>query len=51
MVQLKLEDLRVNRRNQTEELAWDDALVGFASGVDQIWQQYKEYVGPFHWTP
>jgi epoxyqueuosine reductase len=37
--------------NTTEERAWDDALVGFASGGDQIWQQYKEYVGPFHWTP
>jgi len=37
--------------NTTEEPAWDDALVGFASGGDQIWQQYKEYVGPFHWTP
>jgi epoxyqueuosine reductase QueG len=35
----------------TEEPAWDDALVGFAAGGDQIWQQYKEYVGPFHWTP
>jgi epoxyqueuosine reductase QueG len=31
--------------------AWDEALVGFASGADPIWQQYKEYVGPFHWTP
>jgi epoxyqueuosine reductase len=31
--------------------AWDDVLVGFASGADPIWQQYKEYVGPFHWTP
>lgn len=38
-------------KNQTAEPAWDDALVGFASGADQIWQQYKEYVGPFHWTP
>jgi epoxyqueuosine reductase QueG len=38
-------------RNKTEDPAWDDALVGFASGADQIWQQYKEYVGPFHWTP
>ena len=38
-------------RTQTEEPAWDDALVGFASGSDGIWQQYKEYVGPFHWTP
>jgi epoxyqueuosine reductase QueG len=31
--------------------AWDAALVGFASGADPIWQQYKEYVGAFHWTP
>ena len=31
--------------------AWDDVLVGFASGDDPIWQQYKEYVGAFHWTP
>ncbi len=31
--------------------AWDSALVGFASGADPMWQQFKEYVGPFHWTP
>ena len=37
--------------NDAEEPAWDDALVGFASGADAIWQQYKEYVGAFHWTP
>lgn len=40
-----------NMGNETGEPAWDNALVGFASGVDQIWQQYKEYVGAFHWTP
>ena len=33
------------------EPAWDSALVGFAAGADPIWQQYKEYVGAFHWTP
>jgi epoxyqueuosine reductase QueG len=38
-------------RNKTEDAAWDDVLVGFASGADSIWQQYKEYVGAFHWTP
>lgn len=38
-------------RNQTKDPAWEDALIGFASGADPIWQQYKEYVGPFHWTP
>lgn len=35
----------------TGEPAWEEALVGFASGADPIWQQYKEYVGAFHWTP
>jgi len=35
----------------TDEPAWDTALVGFCSGTDQLWQQYKEYVGAFHWTP
>ena len=40
-----------NMGNETGEPAWDGVLVGFASGVDQIWQQYKEYVGAFHWTP
>jgi epoxyqueuosine reductase len=38
-------------QNEAGEPAWDFALVGFASGADQIWQQYKEYVGAFHWTP
>ena len=37
--------------NETAEPAWDGALVGFVSGADPIWQQYKEYVGAFHWTP
>ena len=35
----------------TGEPAWEDVLVGFASGADPIWQQYKAYVGAFHWTP
>ncbi|MCF8029508.1 MAG: 4Fe-4S ferredoxin [Desulfohalobiaceae bacterium] len=38
-------------QDKTGEPAWDHALVGFASGADPIWQQYKEYIGPFHWTP
>jgi len=38
-------------KNKNGDPAWDDALVGFASGADPIWQQYKEHVGPFHWTP
>lgn len=35
----------------TGEPAWDDVLVGFSSGADYLWQQYKEFVGAFHWTP
>ncbi|MDZ7760760.1 MAG: 4Fe-4S ferredoxin [Desulfovermiculus sp.] len=35
----------------TGESAWEEVLIGFASGADPIWQEYKEYVGPFHWTP
>lgn len=38
-------------QNKKGDPAWDQALVGFSSGADQIWQQYKEYVGAFHWTP
>ena len=38
-------------RNKNEGPAWDDSLVGFSSGADPIWQQFKEYVGAFHWTP
>jgi epoxyqueuosine reductase len=38
-------------QNEAGEPAWDCALVGFTSGADPIWQQYKEYVGAFHWTP
>jgi epoxyqueuosine reductase QueG len=34
-----------------DERAWDAPLVGFANGADPIWTQYKEVVGPFHWTP
>ena len=34
-----------------KERAWDDPLVGFSSGADPLYEQYKEVVGPFHWTP
>jgi epoxyqueuosine reductase len=38
-------------QDETGEPAWDDMLVGYAAGDDPIWQQYKEVVGAFHWTP
>jgi hypothetical protein len=31
--------------------AWDDALVGFSSGADDLYDFLKEHIGPFHWTP
>jgi hypothetical protein len=38
-------------QDATSEPAWDAPLVSFARGDDPLWQQYKEYVGPDHWTP
>jgi epoxyqueuosine reductase len=38
------------QRGQPER-AWGQPLVGFASGADALWTQYKTVVGPFHWTP
>jgi ferredoxin len=38
-------------RNAQEEKAWTELLVGFSRGNDPLYQAFKEYVGPFHWTP
>ena len=38
-------------RDNTPEKAWGAPLVGFSSGDDPIYAEYKEHVGPFHWTP
>lgn len=38
-------------QDTANERAWDAPLVGFSSGADPLYEQYKEYVGPFHWTP
>jgi len=37
--------------NSENERAWEDFLIGFSNGDDPIYQEYKEYVGLFHWTP
>jgi epoxyqueuosine reductase QueG len=31
--------------------AWENVLVGFSNGADQVWQDFKRHVAPFHWTP
>jgi len=38
-------------KNRANEKAWEDPLVGFSSGDDPLYQEYKEYVGAFHWAP
>jgi ferredoxin len=38
-------------KNRENEKAFETALVGFSRGDDPIFEAYKEYVGPFHYTP
>jgi len=38
-------------RDQANEKAWEEALLGFSSGADPIYDSYKDYVGQFHFTP
>lgn len=38
-------------QNAAGEPAWDDPLVGFSRGDDPLYEHFREYVGPFHWTP
>ncbi len=33
------------------EPAFGPPLVGFAAGDDPLWDEFKEHVGPYHWTP
>jgi epoxyqueuosine reductase len=42
----------VNRRVQADAgHYWDEPLVGFASGMDRIFSEYKNIIGSFHMTP
>ncbi|MGC8660340.1 MAG: epoxyqueuosine reductase, partial [Desulfomonilaceae bacterium] len=36
---------------EPDERAFDEILTGFSSGADPIYEDYKDLVGPFHWTP
>lgn len=38
-------------KNAANERAWSDPLVGFSRGDDPLFQEFKEYVGDYHWTP
>ncbi len=38
-------------KNPANDRAFDSPLVGFSSGDDRLYRDYKAHVGPFHWTP
>lgn len=38
-------------KNATNEKAWEDPLVGFSSGDDPLYYEFKRHIGPFYWTP
>jgi len=38
-------------KNAANEKAWAEPLVGFSRGDDPVYQDFKEHVGAFHWTP
>jgi epoxyqueuosine reductase len=41
-----------NRRAQLDQgIYWDEPIVGFASGMDPLFFEYKNIIGPFHLTP
>ncbi len=41
-----------NRRTQLDRGAyWEEPLIGFASGSDPLFFEYKTIIGPFHLTP
>jgi epoxyqueuosine reductase len=43
---------RQNRRTPFDQgVYWDEPLVGFASGNDPLFSQYKTLIGAFHLTP
>lgn len=38
-------------KNEKNEKAWADPIVGFSRGDDPLYQFYKEDIGAFYWTP
>jgi len=41
-----------NRRTQLDHgVYWDEPLVGFASGLDPLFHEYRTLIGSFHLTP
>ena len=47
-----IKESEFNRRVQLDQgFYWDDPLVGFASGMDPLFFEYKTLIGHFHQTP
>lgn len=46
-----LQEGPANRRKVDGGKYWDLPLVGFASGDDPLFKQYKKIIGKFHYTP
>jgi epoxyqueuosine reductase QueG len=38
-------------KNEENDKAWVDPLIGFSSGDDPLYQEFKEHIGSFYWTP
>lgn len=38
-------------KNEENERAWMNPLVGFSSGDDPLYQEFKDHIGSFYWTP
>jgi epoxyqueuosine reductase QueG len=38
-------------RNRENEKAWTDFLLGFSRGDDPLYEEFKDHIGPFYWTP
>ncbi len=47
-----IKESELNRRTPLDEgVYWEEPLVGFASGADPLFLEYKALIGPFHQTP
>jgi len=47
-----INEAQPNRRTQLDHrIYWEEPLVGFASGIDPLFFEYKTLIGPFHHTP
>ena len=38
-------------KNEKNEKAWADPLIGYSRGDDPIFERYKQDIGSFYWTP